>query len=472
VIAVRDDLGGATTLVALFLFVLLLAELWSRRGGADPEHSRKLVHTAGGLVCLAFPFFVRSPWTVLLLALSLSALFDLTKRLGGLRSLHGVERQSRGAEYYPIAVFLVFLLAQDRLWLYVSALLVLAVGDASAALVGRRYGAVKYEVEESRKSLEGSLVFFFVAFLAIHLPTLLLGDFPRAVTVLAALQVALLVTGFEAISLGGRDNLFVPLGVVVILARMSGKSTVELAFQSLSLLAIFALIAIIGWRRRSLDVGGAIAFTLFAYGVWALGNWQWTLPLVIGLLLFVAVWFAGYRNSAPRPIGLRLVLRTIAAPLLVAAIASGAREFEAGFGPYLAACGAVLCFALWDGDLGPTRERMVRAPGRSALAALEAVFLAVAVTALLPWLVQRLPGAALAGVTVAVALSAFAFVLLQRLRPPPPSAPPPGTPAERRRLQWSAELFLLSLFAAGVVFGLQRLGFVPAWDPTWTVRPW
>jgi phytol kinase len=472
VTALADDLLPAAILGSLFLAVLAAAELWIRRGGVQPEHTRKLVHAAGGVLCLALPFAIESAWTVAVLTGTLSLLFVAAKRHGRLRSLHAVDRPSRGAELFPVAVFLVYLLAHDQAWLYVSALLVLAVGDASAALVGRRYGAHGYAVEESRKSLEGSLVFLVVAFLAILLPTLLLAEFPRDSTVLAALQAALLVTLFEAISLGGLDNLFVPLGVVVVLSRMVTKQPVELAFQSLSLLVIFAMISWIGWRRRSFDAGGAIGFALFAYGIWALGNWQWALPLLVGLLLFVSVWYVGHRHGAPRPIGLRLVLRTVAAPLLVAALANGTREFRAGFGPYLAACGAVLCFALWDGDLGPSRARMSRAFGAALIDALGVVLLSVAVTALVPWLVQRQPVRALAAVGAAVGVVALAFVVLQRLRPPPPPAPPPGTNAERRRLAWSAELFLLSLVAAGLVLALQLYGVAPAWNPTWTLRPW
>ena len=137
------------------------------------------------------------------MAATLAAVFALAARTDLLPSLHDVERKSRGVEYYPLAVALTFFLTQGRPWLYLAALLVLAIGDASAALVGSRYGRIRYEVEQSEKSLEGSAVFLLVAFLAIHLPMLLMTDLPRPICVLAALLVAILVTGFEAISLEG-----------------------------------------------------------------------------------------------------------------------------------------------------------------------------------------------------------------------------------------------------------------------------
>ena len=57
-------------------------------------------------------------------------------------------RKSRGAEYYPLSVFLVFVMTPGRPWLYLAAVLVLAVGDAFAALIGSRYGVIRYEVED------------------------------------------------------------------------------------------------------------------------------------------------------------------------------------------------------------------------------------------------------------------------------------------------------------------------------------
>ena len=65
----REDLPGALILSGIFLGLLVVAELWRRLGSPKPEHTRKLVHTGGGIACLFFPFLVESPWTVLLMAL-------------------------------------------------------------------------------------------------------------------------------------------------------------------------------------------------------------------------------------------------------------------------------------------------------------------------------------------------------------------------------------------------------------------
>src|SRR5262245_11059504 len=150
----------------------------------------------------------------------LSAIFWSAHRLGRLASLHGVERRSRGVEYYPLVVYALFVLTRTQPWLYVASLLTLAVSDALAALIGTRYGRVRYGVDGESKSLEGSLAFLVATCLVVELPLVLWNDpsLPGPPScALAALLTSALVTGFEAVSLGGRDNLWVPLGTYFVL---------------------------------------------------------------------------------------------------------------------------------------------------------------------------------------------------------------------------------------------------------------
>lgn len=444
-----SDLPGALLLSAVFLGLLAAAELWRRFGNPQAEWTRKLVHLGGGLACLAFPFLVRSPWAVLAMALPLSALFAAGARFGFLKSLHGVGRPSRGAEYYPLAVWLVFVIAQGRPWLYLAAVLVLAVGDAFAALVGSRYGRLRYAVEDSSKSLEGSLVFLVLAFLAIHLPTLLLTDLPRPVCVLAALLVAALVTGFEAISLEGADNLFVPLAVAVVLAKITTKPLGEVVFQNLSLAVIALAVALVVWRLPTLNVGGAIAFILYAYGAWSLGNWQWALPALVGFALYAACWAGAPHGYAG--VRVRTVARALLAPFSLLALANASGWFAPLYGPYLAASGTVLALSLASGVFRLHRL----GEGRRAAAALGIGLAAAAVVTLPPWLAQAaVPAAAPAAVAAAVVLATAGALA-----------------AEVRHLEaavgreWTAVRFLASYAAAALVAAATAAGLVAAWQP-------
>jgi dolichol kinase len=454
-LATPEDLRGALILSALFLSLVAGAELWRRVGQPKPEHTRKLVHLGGGIVCLFFPFLVRSPWVVLAMALPLTILFVAGAKLGFLKSLHGVARKSRGAEYYPLAVFLVFAMTPGRPWLYLSAVLVLAVADAFAALIGSRYGVVRYEVEDEHKSLEGSLVFLVIAFLAIHLPVLLLTDLPRPVCVLAALLVAALVTGFEAISLEGADNLFVPVAVVVVLGKITTKPLGEVVFQNLSLLAICLLVAALVWRIRSLNVGGTIAYILFVYGTWSLGNWLWALPAFVGFAGYLLAWYRFAPEGHAAGVKVRTVTRALLPSFAMLALANGLGLYPLLYAPFLAASAAVTAFSL---DTGVFRLERVggaaRAVGAAGLGALACMIIVV-----LPWLILgNVPWIGLAGVA-GVVLTFSVINAGVELRNP-------GKPDKRPR-EWTGWRFLLSFAAAGAVVALEITGWLPLWNPTW-----
>lgn len=449
------DLFGGAVLSAIFLGLVAVAEVWKRFGNAHPEHSRKLVHLGGGIACLLFPFLVRSPWVVLVMASAMTALFAFGGRWGFLQSLHGIDRPSHGAEFYPLAVFLVFLMARDQPAFYLSAILVLAIGDAFAALVGGHYGRIRYEVEDEQKSLEGSLVFLVIAFLAIHLPLLLMTDLDRTICVLAALLVAVLVTGFEAISLEGADNLYVPLAVVVILGKITTKPLSEVIHQNLSLAVICGAVALIVWRLRSFNVGGTLTFILFAYGTWSLGSWQWALPVFAGFLAFVVGWFIS-RPDRQRELRVRTIARALLLPFLVLALANGTGVYRPLFGPYVAALGTVLALALPTGLLGFHQLRGLR-----WLGALGAVGVCGWLgTALVPWLLQQPAGTPLTGFSALAAAGAVVLALtlvngaLDRRHPE----------AALSR-EWTARRFLITLAAPPLVWGLQNLGWISLWNP-------
>ena len=331
------DMRGALAIVLAFGVVLVVAEVWARRGGA-PERTRKVVHIGGSAIGVFMPLLVRSVLVAFVLTASLSLLFFVTSRGKLLRSVGGVSRPSRGSEYYPLAVWLVFVLADGEYWRYLASLLVLGIADAFAALAGSSYGRIRYRVEEESKSVEGSLVFLVVAYLAILLPMLLLTGIARPVAVLASLLVALIVTVFEAISLEGADNLFVPVAACVILGKITTKPLTEVIFQNVSFVVLTVVIGFAAWRVRALNVGATIGVLLFAYGLWSLGSPVWTIPFLVGC---AAVAAARVRSSVGQTFGVRPVAR---ACIPLVAILVLANSFENGsfwFGPYLAALAAL-----------------------------------------------------------------------------------------------------------------------------------
>lgn len=278
-------------------------KLISARCHLHPETSRKAVHIAMGLVTLSFPWLFTSSWPVLLLAaLAIAALAGtrliapLRERFGGV--LHGVERHSLGEVYFPLAVAALYLLSEGNHLLYVIPLLTLTLADAVAALVGVRYGQHRFCTSEGTKSAEGSIAFFMVAFLSAHVPLLLLSDTGRADSLLIALVLGILVMLFEAVSVGGLDNLFIPLGCYSLLRRYLTLEVDELISR---LIAIFLLaLLVFVWRRRTtLKGSGLLAATLVGYMNWALGGWQWLAVSLALFLTYTLLWPRSKDNEYP-----------------------------------------------------------------------------------------------------------------------------------------------------------------------------
>jgi phytol kinase len=70
------------------------------------------------------------------------------------------ERRSLGEVYFPAAVAVLFCLSHQTPLLFCIPILMLTLADAVAALIGVRYGRLRYQTLEGQKSAEGSITFF------------------------------------------------------------------------------------------------------------------------------------------------------------------------------------------------------------------------------------------------------------------------------------------------------------------------
>lgn len=301
--ALVTELTRAALIGVAFLALFAAAELWRAISAPPVEWTRKLVHFGGGVIAAHFPWLVSSHWTVLALGGAFLAILWGTRRLGLLQSVHGVARASEGGIYFPIAIYLVFLIGGDRPVWYFIAVLVLVVADAAAAVLGSAYGRLTYDVERDKRSLEGSTVFFVATFLIVHLSLLLLTDIDRTLSVLVGLQIALIVTLFEAISIEGNDNLLVPLATYFLLFKLTQQMPETLQLQLVAQLVIMALIGVMAWRIPFVTGSGAAALMLFVYGAYSLGDPEWVVGPIVGIAAFGLVFARRtqeFRASNPR----------------------------------------------------------------------------------------------------------------------------------------------------------------------------
>ncbi|GAB2765824.1 hypothetical protein GCM10027275_04190 [Rhabdobacter roseus] len=213
------DLGAILLLTLCFLTLFGLAEVLYHWLRVPAELTRKIVHLGTGVLTLLFPLWLDSHWSVLVLCVGFLLLLLASLKYRFLPSINAVGRASLGSTLYPVAVYGCYLAyhhAERGLLVFYLPMLILAVCDPLAALVGKRWPWGQYGPARSPKTLTGSGAFFLATFLLTGL-LLYLMPFPSELGTSFVLVLAALATGAEAVGLKGTDNLTVPLSVLLTL---------------------------------------------------------------------------------------------------------------------------------------------------------------------------------------------------------------------------------------------------------------
>lgn len=291
-VAALRHIGLVLSFILALLGVLGFARWLAEKDGLGAEGQRKLAHMAAGLSALSLPLLFDEPWPVMLL-MGLSLLVLGALRLPALRrsglgaAIHSVQRDSFGEIYLILAVGFLFLRSQGEPILYVLPLLLLALADAAAALVGSTYGRSRFAVASGEKSLEGVAAFFIVAFVVSMIALLLLTEIPRPAVILLGLMTAAFAALVEADSWRGLDNLFVPVGAHFLLASYLDAPLSELAAMAgVFLIALWAALRIA--PRLGLSDHAARASTVLIFLVCAVTQAQNAILPALAILAHLA----------------------------------------------------------------------------------------------------------------------------------------------------------------------------------------
>ena len=279
------DLVAVALVLGAALAMLLLLRIFARHAPGGPEWLRKLAHLGTGALAIVFPWIFSSAqpvWIVCGLSIGLLASIrfvpPVRNRFSGV--LDSVNRISWGEFYFPVSVAILFWLARGDKLLYIIPILVLTLADTVAALLGTHYGKFGYGGIGGTKSVEGSVAFFTVAFFAIHVPLLLLTEMGRPQTLLVATDIALIVTLLEAVAWSGLDNLFIPLGVFLLL-HIYITMPLRLLLFRLTIALVLLVFTFLYRSRTTLEGSALLASVLALYASWAIGGWRWLLPPLI-----------------------------------------------------------------------------------------------------------------------------------------------------------------------------------------------
>lgn len=177
------------------------------------EVTRKFIHITVASFAASWPFFM--DWNqIYLISMLMFVGILLSRFLHLFRAIHGVQRRTWGELFFAMSIGIAAVLGQNE-WAFAAAMLVMGLADGFAALVGTLIDdTYRYKILGHHKSREGTLTFLAIT-MVILVVCIALGDLPISPGGLIGLAIA--ATLLENISVGGTDNLFVPLAIVIIL---------------------------------------------------------------------------------------------------------------------------------------------------------------------------------------------------------------------------------------------------------------
>lgn len=211
-------------LIVVYIYVAIIFIIAEMVLKTKPEVSRKFLHIMVGNMIFAMPFFA-NPWNMVwFLTLPITiTLFFLTD-YSPLRIENSVTKSGHalGLFFYAgiwtilIAIFTTIAPANNAkffIWIVALAIVPMVYGDGFAALIGQKFGKIKYTIFGGTKSLEGSLTMFVVTSVMsifVWMVFYSIGCTMPEFSIVNILAISAVATACEAFSYGGIDNLTVP----------------------------------------------------------------------------------------------------------------------------------------------------------------------------------------------------------------------------------------------------------------------
>ena len=364
---------GIAIVIAMVLLLGGALHIVQRKTDASPETVRKVFHLGGGAIALGLPWLFDELWPVLLLSGLSMVGFVLIRvipvlRRGAGQILQAVPRETAGEFWFLLGVTVIYAIAGNDIVVYSIGILILAVADTAAALVGIFYGQHSFDVPGGIKSAEGSIACLLTAFLCVHVPVLLFTDAGRLESLLVALNISLLIMFAEAGAARGSDNFVLPILVVVFFKTFLEMPVSELVLNFLVILALVSL-GLFYRNRTTLSADALIVAVLAGYIFWFFGGWRWTVaPVVL---------FATYTRLVGRP---RLenfqlfhadVILAVVSPSVFLVTVYKTGNLEGLYLPYVAVWSAILAIiATLHGQLQRPNRFLLRLGGVSVLKSL------------------------------------------------------------------------------------------------------
>jgi phytol kinase len=212
----------AAWLALLAAAAMAVRQRWNGEGNSGQrEWSRKLVHIGSGAVVLIAWAFAIDRRIAIPAAATITLLAALNHRLRVLPAVEDVGRASYGTVAYGASITLL-------LWQFwpsqpatvAAGVLVMALGDGLAGLVGPLWPSPSWQVLGQKRSLLGTGTMAGASLVVLSGLSMAVGgpSWPQLLLVTTA------ATLLEQLAVAGIDNLTVPLGVAWLWQQCAGLS--------------------------------------------------------------------------------------------------------------------------------------------------------------------------------------------------------------------------------------------------------
>jgi phytol kinase len=212
------SITGPIAILLWMAMVVAGAVLCRRLRPNQRELSRKIVHIGTGAV-VPLAWFFEIPFVVALpVAAVITVVTTINHQWRFIPAVEDVDRNSYGTIAYGIAITTLLLLFWPTRADAVSAgVLVMALGDGLAGLIGRNVASPKWVLFGQTKSSVGTMTMAVVSGLVL----IGLARWSGAdLSLPATLGMVAMATGLEQLSWSGLDNLSVPLSVGVLWSQL------------------------------------------------------------------------------------------------------------------------------------------------------------------------------------------------------------------------------------------------------------
>ena len=271
--------------VGIFIFILIAEKSRTSLGWA-PEVNRKLVHILTGILIFFTPYFFTSSRPLIWMAVIFIIVNAIGIKTGKLKGMHDTARATYGTVFYPLTfLFLVITCWEHHKAVLMLSMLILAISDATAAIVGENIRQPHmYRLGSDKKSFEGSAAMFITSFFIVFVLLPIVGRLDGiTISLLRAAWIgwmtAIIATALEAISSRGSDNLSAPIGAAFVLSLMIANPP-EANVQWTIGVGLALIVAVLSYSAHFLTASGSLGTFLLAALIFGTGGWIWSVPIL------------------------------------------------------------------------------------------------------------------------------------------------------------------------------------------------